>query len=251
MPTRPYQISIIIPTLNEEGHISKALQAIAANATSGCIHEIIVVDGGSTDATPNIALNLGAKVLKSPKGRAKQFNIGAKNASGNILYFIHVDSVPPINFDKYIIETFKEGYLAGCFRLKFDSKSLFLKFFAWCTRINHIVCRGGDQSLFIDKSFFKALNGFDESYTIYEDNELTHRIYKKTDFKIVPDYVITSARRYHERGMLTLQLHFGVIHAKYFIGAKPSALYAYYLKNIAIKKITPLQNRATPLQKSI
>lgn len=251
MPTGTYKISIIIPTLNEEGHISKVLQAIATNATSGCIHEIIVVDGGSTDTTTTRALDLGAKVLKSPKGRAKQMNVGAKNASGNILYFLHVDSMPPINFDKNIIKTFKEGYLAGCFRLKFNSKSLFLRFFAWCTRINHIICRGGDQSLFIHKSLFKALNGFDERYTIYEDNELTHRIYKGTRFKIVPDYVTTSARRYHERGMFTLQFHFGVIHAKYFNGAKPSTLYAYYLENIADKKTIPLQNQGAPLPKSI
>ncbi|MFX0558476.1 TIGR04283 family arsenosugar biosynthesis glycosyltransferase [Maribacter sp. CXY002] len=253
MDRKQNKISIIIPTFNEEGHISKVLQALEKNASGDGIKEIIVVDGGSTDATTNIAASLGAKILKSSKGRAKQMNLGAKNASGTILYFLHVDSIPPRNFDQNIVKAYEQGFSAGCFRLHFNSKSLFLRFFAWCTCINHILCRGGDQSLYITKGLFDEFDGFDENYTIYEDIELIHRIYKKVRFKIIPNYVITSARRYHERGMITLQYHFGVIHAMYFTGAKPNDLYTYYLEKIAIKKNTATypQNRAAPLQKSI
>lgn len=228
------QISIIIPVLNEENYIATLLEKITSNSNSNQIKEVLVIDGGSTDNTIPVAQTYGTKVISGPKGRAKQMNLGAKHATGSILYFLHADSLPPYGFDSKILETCKDGYKAGCFRLQFDMASPFLNFFAWCTKINQPICRGGDQSLFVSKSLFDELSGFNETYKVYEDNEFTGRLYKKTKFKVINDFVLTSARRYMEKGMVRLQYHFAIIHLKYYLKRSPDSLYKYYQKNIAI-----------------
>ncbi|UWX54579.1 TIGR04283 family arsenosugar biosynthesis glycosyltransferase [Maribacter litopenaei] len=234
MPSKLHHISIIIPVLNEEDYIQRVLAKISENSTSTQIKELLVVDGGSTDQTVSMAKQFGAKVISGPKGRAKQMNLGAKHVQGDILYFLHVDSLPPPGFDTQILENFEKGIQAGCFRLKFDTPSYFLRFFAWCTKINQPICRGGDQSLFVGRELFESLEGFDEDYLVYEDNEFIRRLYKKTHFKIINDFVETSARRYMQIGMVTLQYHFAIIHLKYYLGRGPESMYQYYRKNIAL-----------------
>lgn len=228
------QISIIIPVLNEADYIKKVLGAISENTGSDRIKEILVVDGGSTDNTLSHALSYGATVISSEKGRAAQMNFGAKKATGELLYFIHVDSMPPENFDLAILNSIESGNEVGCFQMQFNSNSRFLKFFGWCTRINHQLCRGGDQSLFITRKLFRETKGFNENYIIYEDNEFIQRIYKLRPFKIIPAKVTASARRYEERGMITLQWHYFMVHLKHFLGANPKQLHHYYLKYIAL-----------------
>lgn len=227
-------ISIIIPVLNEAEYIKKVLISIAENSGSNQIKEILVIDGGSTDSTPANANKLKATVIHSKKGRAVQMNLGAKIATGDILYFLHVDSLPPKNFDLSILKAIALSNEVGCFQMRFNSKSRFLKFFAWCTKINHQLCRGGDQSLFINRKLFIKTSGFNENYKIYEDNEFIQRIYKLKPFTIIPATVTTSARRYKEKGMVNLQWHFGMIHLKYYLGARPNELHRYYLKYIAV-----------------
>jgi rSAM/selenodomain-associated transferase 2 len=226
-------ISIIIPVLNEERYIVKLIDYILKNGSSSNIKEILVVDGGSTDSTIKAALKFDALVLRSEKGRAKQMNYGAKHAVGEILYFLHVDTFPPKNFDKIIIDAIQKGGEAGCFRMKFDSNSRFLRFFSWFSRINHKICRGGDQSLFITKELFLNAGGYDESYKIYEDNEFTSRLYELTNFKILTEKVQTSARKYEQIGKLKLQFYFGIIHLKNYFGADPEQLYRYYKRKIS------------------
>lgn len=226
-------LSIIIPVLNEEAAIEPLINAIRQRCTAGNIKEIIVVDGGSTDTTIAIATMLNTTILHSKKGRAKQMNVGANYATGDILYFLHADTIPPPHFDTSILNAINKEQYAGSFRLKFDNNSLFLNFFAWFTRINHKICRGGDQSLFITKNLFTKLNGYNEDYIIYEDGEFIARLYKEKIFIILPDKVITSARKYQEIGMLKLQYHFGMIHLQKRIGKSPEELYNYYKKNIA------------------
>lgn len=226
-------ISIIIPVLNEERYIVKLIDYILKNASSPNIKEILVIDGGSTDGTIKAALKFDTIVLQSEKGRAKQMNYGAKHAAGEILYFLHVDTFPPKNFDKIIIDAIQNGDEAGCFRMKFDSNSRFLRFFSWFSRINHTICRGGDQSLFITKELFHNSGGYDESYIIYEDNEFTSRLYELTNFKILPDKVQTSARKYEQIGKLKLQFYFAIIHLKNYFGADPEQLYRYYKRKIS------------------
>jgi rSAM/selenodomain-associated transferase 2 len=234
MSTEKTKISIIIPVLNEEQYIKNVLTSIETNAISECIREILVIDGGSTDSTVAVAQSLGATVISSERGRAKQMNLGAQLATGELLYFLHVDTVPPKGFDSQISAAFLNGNEAGCFRLQFDSNHPVLRFFAWCTRINHKLCRGGDQSLFISKKLFHKVGNFNAAYTIYEDNEFIGRIYKLADFTILPNTVKTSARRYQNKGVFTLQYHFGIVHLKHYLGAGPASLYSYYKQHIAM-----------------
>ena len=149
-----------------------------------------------------------------------------------MLYFLHADTLPPLNFDRFILEAIAEGCGAGCFSMRFDSPSPFLRFFAWFTRFNHPLCRGGDQSLFVERSVFEHVKGFNEAYTIYEDMELIQRLYKQAVFRVLPTSVITSARTYRKVGGLKLQFHFGMIHLKHYLGVGPEALYRYYCKNV-------------------
>ena len=225
-------ISIIIPTLNEAAHIGNLLKHIKETGSPKNIEEIIVVDGGSTDGTLGMAKTLGAKIISSERGRAKQMNRGAALAKGHILYFLHADTYPPKDFDLYILNAVHHHIASGCFRMKFDTSRKFLRFFAWFSRINNRLCRGGDQSLFVRKDLFLKTGGFNEKYIIYEDTEFIGRLYKMSKFKVLPQYVITSARKYEQIGTLKLQYHFGIIHLKNILGVGPEQLYRYYRKNI-------------------
>ena len=226
-------LSIRIPVLNEESNIVRLLEYIRENSSNVNIKEILVVDGGSTDETKEVASQYDVMVLHSEKGRARQMNLGAENAKGEVLYFLHADTFPPKNFDKIILNAIKKGTKTGCFRMKFDSDSRFLSFFSWFSRINHKICRGGDQSLFITRELFNKSGGYDEAYKIYEDNEFISRLYKITDFKILPDQVQTSARKYEQIGNFKLQFYFGIIHLKNYLGADPEQLYRYYKRKIS------------------
>ena len=227
------KISIIVPVLNEIELLPKLIQSLT-NLPSNIL-EVIFVDGGSTDGSLELLKNKTVvKLIESKKGRAKQMNMGAKSASGDILYFIHVDTVLPKDFESHIVSYYNQGFLAGCFRMKFTSDHLLLKISQWFTRFNFSICRGGDQTFYIQKKLFDQLNGFNEEYIIYEDNELTNRIYQnRYKFKVIPKYVYTSARRYEEKGYWKLQYHFARVHLLKIFGANPFELYNYYKKNIA------------------
>ncbi len=227
------RLSIIIPVLNEEAYLPNLLNYLKEHCTEHSL-EIIVVDGGSTDRTVELAETFGIKTLLSTPGRAAQMNCGARAASGDILYFLHVDTFPPPTFEKAILAAVSEGNKAGCFRMKFDTNSKFLNFFAWFTKINHILCRGGDQSLYVTKSLFRDSGGFNEDYKIYEDTEYIRRLYKLSRFKVIPETVITSARKYHKIGAVRLQYHFSVIHVKRILGAGPEKLHDYYRRHISV-----------------
>ncbi len=227
------KISIIIPIFNEADAVGRLLSYMIENSSYQHIQEIIFVDGGSTDHSVEIIKsNSNVKLVQSEKGRAKQMNAGAKNAKGDILYFLHCDSFPPQDFDFLILESIANGNLAGCFRMKFDYAHPVLLVSQWFTRFNHISCRGGDQSLFIQKKLFEKLKGFNENYIIYEDNEIIKRLYVENQFVVISKYITTSARRYKINGVWRLQYHFAVIHLKKWLGASPDNLLSYYKKHV-------------------
>ena len=224
-------LSIIIPVLNEEENLKVLLPYLKENAFD--TNEIIVVDGGSRDATISIAQNKNTKIITSDRGRAKQMNAGASVANGEVLYFLHADTFPPKGYDTLIKEAVKTGKNAGCFRMKFDSSHWWLRLAGWFTRFNWKICRGGDQSLFVTKKLFEEIGGYDENYFIYEDNVLIAELYKRTSFTVLPKAVTSSARRYLDKGIWQLQFHFWWIHFKKAMGHSPEKLYAYYKQHIA------------------
>lgn len=225
-------ISIIIPVLNEAKIISKFLEDLYSYSSSKNILEIIIVDGESSDATIQKAKVKNSIILTTKKGRARQMNFGAQYARGDILYFVHADSIPPKHFDQLIINAVNNGSETGCFKMKFNSSHWWLKVSGWFTQFNWKICRGGDQSLFITKSLFNELNGFNEEFLIYEDIEFINRLYKKTRFKIIQKWLTTSARRYRKNGVWKLQYHFFIIYLKRWTGSSPKSLQKYYLKYI-------------------
>jgi len=222
-------VSVIIPVYNEADIISNAIRKVYRRSND--ILEIIVVDAGSEDQTRRQAERAGARVLISPqKGRAVQMNYGAEHAQGDILYFLHADSLPPQGFDNKIRQAYARDYPAGCFQLAFDRDSALLGIYAWFTRFDIDAFRFGDQSLFVSKSVFFDVGGFREDHLVMEDNEIIRRIKKRCPFVILDDKVITSARAYQQGGPLRLQLIFVFIVFLYHCGVSQETL-AHIRKN--------------------
>ncbi|WP_296383325.1 TIGR04283 family arsenosugar biosynthesis glycosyltransferase [Winogradskyella sp.] len=228
------KISIVIPVLNESATIKDLLFHLIDNASLNSISEITVVDGGSTDGTQEIvkSLDLNIVLLTSEKGRAKQMNLGAKKARGNILYFLHADSFPPNRYDKYILDEVKKGNKAGCFRMQFDSNHWWLRLASWLTQFSWRACRGGDQSQFITRQLFDDIGGYDESFIIYEDNILINELYARNLFVVINKKIRTSARLYKKYGVWKIQYHFWTIYVKKWFGASGDEMLAYYKKHI-------------------
>ena len=115
--------------------------------------EIIIIDGGSDDKTIEVANVFSVRILQSSKrSRAIQMNLGAQNANGEILYFLHADAIPPKTVFQDIVKEVNKGFKLGGFRFRFDSKKILLKLNAWFTRFPFLICRGGDQSMFVKNS---------------------------------------------------------------------------------------------------
>ena len=220
-------LSIIIPVLNEIEQLDELTNILKRRSVFH--NEIIIVDGGSTDGSIEwLEKKEGITLIQTQKGRAHQQNEGAKVASSAVLYFLHADSRPPKGFDEIIYKAYAKNKKAGCFRLRFSSNHWALSLAASASRFNSRYCRGGDQSLFIQKKLFDTLNGFNEEYIICEDGELIDRIYKHYSFCVLPQEVITSSRRFRKNGVLRLQFHFTVIHMLCALGKPPTVLYKYY-----------------------
>lgn len=231
-------ISIVIPTFNEENQIVETLSAIFANARSEDLTEVIVCDGGSTDRTVEIAAQAGARTLNSPrKGRAAQMNYAAAQADGEILYFLHADTIPPTNFTAEIIRAFSAGKKAGCFTLAFDHEHWFLKANCWFTRFDVDYFRFGDQSLFISRENFSMINGFREDHVVMEDQEIIKRIRQISPFTIIKKPVTTSARKYLENGIYRTQALFFLIFFMYKLGFDQQQLVSTYKRRFRQDKV--------------
>jgi len=217
-------LSVIIPAFNEEGEIAETIRCVQDRGDE-LLQEVIVVDGGSMDATVKNAKEAGAKVVvSSQKGRAAQMNYGAEKAAGDIFYFLHADSKPPQNFANSVCQAVESGYDAGCFRLTFDQNHVLLDVYAWFTRFDIDAFRFGDQSLFIRSNAFWAIGGYRNNHIVMEDNEIVRRIKEEYTFAILDDAVETSARMYREVGVLRLQLIFVLIYTLYFLGVEQETL---------------------------
>lgn len=224
------KISVIIPVLNEADNLNTLLPYLKQH--THCSIEIIVVDAGSDDESSQVAFKNNATVISSQKGRAVQMNKGAKEAQSNLLYFLHADCLPPKTFSKDIIAHLETGYDLGCYRYNFDSPSKLLKFNAYMTRFGGIMCRGGDQSLFVTKQVFNQLNGYKEDYIVMEDYDFIQRAKKKYKFVIMDGAALVSARKYDSNSYLRVNLANLTVFLLYFMRVHPVKLHALYKKMI-------------------
>ncbi len=188
------KLSIIIPTLNEGQHIGRLLKHLLTNKSKDT--EIIVVDGGSTDTTLSILKCNAVQLVQTKASRAVQMNEGAKLAIGDVLYFIHADTMPPASFEEDIRRAFKNGKESGCYKFKFDSDKWQLKLNAYFTQFKILIARGGDQSLFVKKDLFNELGTYDESMVIMEEYPLIEKLMARKTFKVMQKNIIVSARKY-------------------------------------------------------
>ncbi len=226
-----FELSVIIPTYNEETNITKRLSEIISPEI-----EIIVVDGGSTDQTIEKVKVFSAnhphiKCIQTAKGRAIQMNSGAKLAIGKTLVFLHADTVLPLNSIHILKKNIQEGVIAGAFLHKLAGDHFFLRYLEWYGKFKskYLKIPFGDQVIFLLKSYFIEIGGFREDYPIFEDIELVLKIRKNTKFKILDGYVFTSARRYEKEGYLKRGAKNILLQASYFIGIHPKNFVKWYL----------------------
>jgi rSAM/selenodomain-associated transferase 2 len=210
----PPLISIIIPTLNEENHIAQVLRTTAQRCAIPDATEIIVVDGGSSDATMARARQCTAElqnngmtlhILSGPKGRAWQMNIGAEHARGDILLFLHADTLLPRHFDRHIRTALAaEPLTLGAFNLKINTDTQVMKWICWWANVRSRVFAlpYGDQALFVQRSDFMRLGMF-PAMEIMEDFAFVRKFKRSGgNISVLSDKVITSARRWQKRGCL-------------------------------------------------
>ena len=191
--------------------------------------EVLVVDGGSKDNTVKIAQKMGAKVIKSAPGRGRQLEAGADAASGDVLYFVHADTVPPPSFYEDIHGAVKNGYRAGCFRFKFDRGNTMMRINAYCTRFGGLMFRGGDQSLFITGKLYDEVGGFDAEMHFMEDYDIIRKIKKNgAKFKVLPKNIMVSGRKYEENSYLKVNLVNLYIFVSYLLGVDSKTLKRRY-----------------------
>ena len=214
-PTAAPWCSVVIPTLNEAACLPATLRRLAGHQL-----EVIVSDGGSTDATVALARAHGARVVVSPPGRADQLNAGARIARGTHLLFLHADTLLPPDFTA-ILRAGRTD-LPASFRLRFggDHRSRLLRFYGYCTRFDVAAFRFGDQGLWVRRQDFAAVGGYPSGWRLLEDNELVRRLRRhRGGFRVLPSEVITSPRKYLRHGTLYTQCVYVTLYVLYRLGA--------------------------------
>ena len=228
------KISIIIPVLNELNTIAATL----ASAKSGTNIEVIVVDGGSVDGTLNLVRSSGAIVRSSVAGRAVQMNAGAVVASGDMLLFLHADTLLPPEFDTMIrmamspSPTGSQVAVAGAFCLQIDAPARIFRAIEcgvnWRSRCLQLPY--GDQAIFLRATTFDRLGGFSE-LPIMEDFDSICRLKRWGRITIIPIPVKTSARRWLNKGILKTTLINQAIILAYSLGVSPQRLLRWYRRD--------------------
>jgi len=221
-------ISVIIPVLHET-KINHFLSDLLEKKGKENL-EIIVVDGDLMGSTLNLISYKTVKKMTSAKGRAIQQNKGAKKASGDILLFLHADTLLPHDFTQLIRQAIYSGNSGGAFDLCIDSSHPFLKLVSRVASIRSRVTRipYGDQAIFITRDLFLQINGFPE-IPLMEDIALMQKIKKtRAGFKILPRKVLTSARKWMKDGIIYTSLRNPLLAILYYMGVPPRVLVKFY-----------------------
>ena len=218
-------ISVIIPALNEAENILQTIESVRQQDQAA---EIIVVDGGSIDGTRELAQPY-AQVIDSPRGRAVQMNAGARAATGEVLLFLHGDSrVAPGALAKMQQTLDNPRIVGGSFTLVFDSDNFWLRFYAFCSTIDCVCFRYGDQGIFVRRAIFAQLQGYAE-IPLMEDIDLMRRLPRYGRRVLVRNYpVTTSARRFVEHGIVRQEALNVALVTAWFLGVKPRTLAKWY-----------------------
>ncbi|MDB5810663.1 MAG: glycosyl transferase [Betaproteobacteria bacterium] len=221
-------LSIIIPSLNEAAGIAATLEALQGFRARGA--EIIVADGGSSDASVKLAVPFADAVVAAPRGRAAQMNAGARTARGDVLLFMHADCVLPPDADRLIVDKLAASRKQwGRFDVALDGRHALLKIIAFMmnTRSRLTGIATGDQAIFMTRELFSRLNGF-PALPLMEDIALSKNAKRVGAPLCLRARVITSARRWERNGVLRTVLRMWRLRLAYYFGADPAALALRY-----------------------
>ncbi len=219
---KTWSISTIIPTLNEGPRLGDLLAALTAVG----LDDLLVVDGGSHDDSVAVARDAGVRVLASPSGRGVQLHRGACAATGDILFFLHADTLPPPNCGAII-----RGILAlpdtaaGAFRLGLDDAGPALRLVTAGANLRSRLWQMpyGDQGLFVTREVYEAAGGF-PPWPLLEDVELVRRLRRHGRIRLAEEAVCSSARRWQRRGVWRITLMHQVLLLGYFFRVDPARL---------------------------
>jgi len=227
------RISVVIPALNEAGNIIRTLARLQAMRQRG--HEVIVVDGGSTDETMMVCQSLADQVIQAHRGRANQMRAGATSASGSVIWFLHADTVPPENADLLILdERLQSDSRWGFFEVLFPDDRLMLKvvalFMNLRARITGIAT--GDQGIFMTRVLYEQAGGI-PAIPLMEDIALSRTLKRYSRPVVLRKKLLTSPRRWEKHGVTRTILMMWGLRLAYFIGVDPARLAKYYAVNKA------------------
>ena len=228
MIPHPVQISVIVPTLNEGEVIGACIEAV--RLACGNDTEIIVVDGGSLDQTIVVAREKGGTVVSAERGRARQMNVGAAMARGNVLLFLHADTCLPTSSGGLVSCVFERADAGwGRFDVRMASDQLLLRLVAALMNVRSRLTgiATGDQAIFVRRDWFEQLGGFPE-IPLMEDVAFSRALKRLGPPKCLSARVTTSARRWQSRGVLRTILLMWKIRWLYYWGTSPDRLSQLY-----------------------
>jgi rSAM/selenodomain-associated transferase 2 len=224
-------ISIIIPVLNEVSIIGLALETVLHQPGN---YEVIVVDGGSNDATCDIVQNFPVQLVRRlptmPAGIGSQLNLGATKVQGDILLFLHVDVQLPQRAIVMIEAALTDSqYVGGGFLAQYDTDNFLLRLSSWRmqmrARLQHIF--SGDTAPFVRRETFWAIGGYPE-LPIMDDYEFATRLRRAGPLVALKGRVTISARRHLSRGIIRSMIETEIIKWLYWTGVSPTVLAAFY-----------------------
>jgi rSAM/selenodomain-associated transferase 2 len=222
------RLSVIIPVLDEAASVAATLAPLQTLRAQG--HEVILVDGGSTDATCDLAAPLCDLVISAPRGRASQMNAGASSARGDILLFLHADTRLPDNAASLVIDRLDgSGGTWGRFDVAIEGKPKMLGIIAFMMNLRSRVTgiATGDQAIFVRKDAFRAVGGFPDQ-RLMEDIAFSAIMKRQRRPLCLRACVATSGRRWEKNGVWRTILLMWSLRAGYYFGADPEELAVRY-----------------------